>query len=189
VDRFLAAREKAQTLGDDWLTADTLRGEALARLQMGDPQAAHQAAAATMGTMTASADGYGAAMNGLVLGFTEAALGEFATATGRFQTALGQAQAAGAHIGIAMALEALASMSLAAGEPARAVKLGSAAEALRKSIGGMVSITVAGRQPPLDEARGMLDPADYDRAAAEGAALTTDAAVALALHSADRAKA
>ena len=106
-----------------------------------------------------------------------------AVATERFRSALGQVQAAGAHVGMALGLEALASMAIWHGDPTRPAKLASAADSLRVGIGGGVSITVAGRLPPLEEARATLDAAAFQQAALEGRALAPHQAVALALES------
>ena len=99
----------------------------------------------------------------------------------QYGDALRLAHAAGAHVGIALALDAIASAALDRGEVDRGIRLSSAADRLRKDIGGNVGIGHIGLEEPLTRAQGRMGPAQYERAVEHGRALTADQAVAMAL--------
>jgi len=114
-------------------------------------------------------------------GAVHAARGDIGEALRRYGDALRLAHAAGAHVGIALALDAIASAALDRGEVDRGIRLSSAADRLRKDIGGNVTIGQIGVEEPLTRAQAMISPAQYERAVEHGRALTADQAVAMAL--------
>jgi hypothetical protein len=117
----------------------------------------------------------------LTRGSVRAARGDIGTALGNFGDALRLAHAAGAHVGTALALDAIASAALDGGDVDRGIRLSSAADRLRKEIGGNVTLSQIGLDEPLARARRMVSPERYERAVELGRDLTPGQAVALAL--------
>jgi DNA-binding CsgD family transcriptional regulator len=87
----------------------------------------------------------------------------------------------GSRIGMTRALEAFAALAIREKEPDRVVQLTAAASALRDAA-GLPALRGARLDRYLAPARDKLGPADIGRLWAQGLALNTDAAVALALN-------
>jgi hypothetical protein len=102
-------------------------------------------------------------------GDTRGALSELAVALRRFRDA-------GAGIGIAAALDMVALVVLQTGDVARAVRLGAFADRLRREAGGGGSTLISNEEPPLVQARPLMDAAEFDRVVAEGEAMDVDQA-------------
>ena len=130
---------------------------------------------------TQSGDKYSASYNFFSLGVIALRAEDLATAADHFGEALQRSQAAQAPIGIAVAFDAHAELALALADADSAVRLASSAQRMRGEMGGAPSMTLAGLGAPLDSARQRMDPGDFERAAAAGAAMSTEAAIALAL--------
>jgi hypothetical protein len=107
--------------------------------------------------------------------------GDFAGAGEKFGEALRRSQAAHADIGIVTALDAHSELALTLGDPADAMRLTALAERMRTEMGGAPSMDLVGIEPILPRARARMDAPDFERAVAEGAAMTTDAGIGLAL--------
>jgi mannose/cellobiose epimerase-like protein (N-acyl-D-glucosamine 2-epimerase family) len=111
-------------------------------------------------------------------GDTAAAMTELIVALRRFRDA-------DADIGVALALDNIALVALRSGDAARAVRLGAFADRMRREAGGGGSTLISNDEPPLVQARPLMDAAEFDRAVAEGEAMDVDHAEleAFATHS------
>ena len=131
-------------------------------------------------------DKRGIAMCHIGVGLTELASGNHERAALQFEEALRLLRSVGEKLGIAYALLGLAGADAARGEPGRAARLWGAAEALREAIGvdslshwDLYGYDYEGR---VSAARSMLgDEGAWERAWAEGRAMTPDQAVEYAL--------
>jgi hypothetical protein len=116
------------------------------------------------------------------LGLVAYEQGDYALALARHTESLTIRRVLGAKLGIAYSLEGLALLYRALNNPAKAARLWGASQALRDAIGTPV--------PPIEQTRYARDQAmvrmqlgadAFDRACAEGRAMTTDQAIAYAL--------
>ncbi len=116
------------------------------------------------------------------LGLVAYEQGDYALALARHTESLTIRRVLGAKLGIAYSLEGLALLYRAMNNPAKAARLWGASQALRDAIGTPV--------PPIEYTRYTRDQATvrtqlgaevFDRACAEGRAMTTDQAIAYAL--------
>jgi predicted ATPase/class 3 adenylate cyclase/DNA-binding CsgD family transcriptional regulator len=109
--------------------------------------------------------------------------GDAARARAVFETSQRQFNAAGWKIGVAFALEGLASLAVMQRQPEQAVRLFGWADAMREAIGD--------RRPPVEQAdvdrdmitiHSQLDETAFSAAYAEGRAMTMEQAIAYALN-------
>jgi len=121
-------------------------------------------------------DLYNAAYAHLGIGQIRLGRGEAAGALAELTVALRRFREAGANLGIALALDYLALIAIQAGGLARGVRLGAFADRLRREAGGGGSTLMTNDEPPLVEGRRLMDPAEFDRAVAEGEAFDLDQA-------------
>jgi hypothetical protein len=82
---------------------------------------------------------------------------------------------------MAVGLDGLATVALERDELSRGARLAAASAQLRASIGGGSTLEIAGLEPALDHARRLMDPIDFEQAAAEGRALTIEQVVSEAI--------
>ena len=157
-----------------------LQGLSVALLRLGDSAEAAKIARDAIDVADAAGDRYSAAFNFFSLGVISVRAGDLATAADHFGAALKRSEDAQAPIGIAVALDAHAELALALADADGAVRLASVAQRMRGEMGGAPSMTLAGLGAPLESARERMDPRDFERAAAAGAAMSTEAAIALA---------
>jgi predicted ATPase/DNA-binding SARP family transcriptional activator len=116
------------------------------------------------------------------LGLVAYEQGDYAVALARQRESLALRQALGAKLGIAWSLEGLAMLYLALGRAAQAARLWGASQAMREAIGAPVPPKEQTRyKREMDRVRAQLGAEAFDRAWAEGRAMTNDQAVAYAL--------
>jgi hypothetical protein len=96
-------------------------------------------------------------------------MSELAVALRRFRDA-------GADIGVALALDFMALAAIQTGDAARAVRLGAFADRLRREAGGGASTLISNDEPPLVQARRLMDETEFDRSVAQGVAMDIDQA-------------
>jgi hypothetical protein len=157
-----------------------MQGLSLAYLRLGDSAGAAKLASEAIEIADRTGDRYSAAFNFFSLGVIALRARDLATAADRFGAAMQRSQEAQAPIGIAVALDAHAELALALTDGDSAARLAGAAQRMRGEMGGAPSMTLAGIGAPLESARERMDPEDFERAAAAGAAMSTEAAIALA---------
>jgi tetratricopeptide (TPR) repeat protein len=118
-----------------------------------------------------------------MLGAALLQLHELDRARGILTEALKMFHASGDASGLTLVFDDFASLAAAAGEPERAARLWGAARSLTASTGtGLASLVDEGHEQfRRPHARAMLDPAEAERLAKEGAAMTLDGVVAYAL--------
>jgi predicted ATPase/class 3 adenylate cyclase len=171
----------ARTAGDEPLEMETLMGQAWTHLRLGRLDEATDRASQVIELGDRVGVAYITSFALLTLGAVRTAKGDLGTAMGHYADALRRAHSAGAHVGTALALDAIASVALDRGDVDRGIRLSSAADRLRKDIGGKVTLGEIGLAEPLTRARGMVGRDEYERAFKAGQALSADQAVAMAL--------
>ena len=177
---FEEATALAREMNAGDILAGSLQGGALSNLQLGDLETARALAQEALDLAALSGETYVSSFNMLTLGVIDMRSGFRDAALRRLREALRDSMHAGANIGAALALESVANMALDLGEVERAAQLASAGERLRSEIGGGPTMAMGGWEEPLPRIRAVMDPADLERALADGRALTTEQAAALA---------
>jgi len=175
-EHFSRALELARGQGDDRLLRLPLGGLSVALLNLGELDEAMAVSIEVADLLEEAGDAYNATFARLGIGQIKLRRGDTAGALSELMVALRRFRDAGADIGIAMALDVIALIAIQRGDPARAALLGALADKLRREAGGGGSTLISNDEPPLSQARGLLDPAAYDRAVAEGEALDLDQA-------------
>jgi predicted ATPase/class 3 adenylate cyclase len=179
-DAFAEAAVLAREFNEPTLLLGSLQGLSLALLALGENDEARTLATEAITVGDRSGDSYTTAFNFLTLGVVALRGGDLAGAGAKFGEALRRSQAAHADIGIVTAFDAHSELALTLGDPANAMRLTALAERMRAQMGGAPSMGLVGIEPILPRARPLMDPSDFERAVAEGAAMTTDAGVGLA---------
>jgi predicted ATPase/class 3 adenylate cyclase len=171
----------ARAVGDGALEMETLMGQAWTHLRLGDLDQASTFADQVIELGDRIGVAYITSFALLTRGVVSNARGEHTTALRHYGDALRRAHAAGAHVGTALALDAIAAAALDRGDVDRGVRLASAADRVRKDIGGNVTLGQVGLEEPLTRAKRMISAVPYERAVAKGRVLTVDQAVVMAL--------
>jgi hypothetical protein len=127
--------------------------------------------------MDRAGDAYNASYSRLGIAQIKLRRGDPSGARSDLLAVLGRFRAAGSHLGIALALDFIALICLQGGEPQRAVRLAAFADRLRRETGGGGSTLISNDEPPLEQARRLMEPAAFDGAVAEGEAFDLDRAV------------
>jgi predicted ATPase/class 3 adenylate cyclase len=179
-DAFREAVAISREFDDPAAALGAMQGLSLAYLRLGDSAEAAKLASEALAIAERTGDRYSAAFNFFSLGVLALRGGDMSTAADHFGEALQRTQAAQAPIGIAVAFDAHAELALALADADSATRLAAAAQRMRGEIGGAPSMTLAGIGAPLESARQKMEPEDFERAAAAGAAMSTEAAIALA---------
>jgi predicted ATPase/class 3 adenylate cyclase len=124
-----------------------------------------------------------------MLGSARLQLREVESARGVLTEALRLFHASGDAAGITLVLDDFASLAAAAGDAPRALRIWGAARSLSKTTGtGLASfVDEAHDQYRRPNARGMLEPAEAERYASDGAAMTLDEVVEYALEAGEPA--
>ncbi len=180
-DAFVEATALAREFDEPTLLLGSLQGLSLALLALGENDEARALATEAITIGDRLGDSYTTAFNFLTLGVVALRAGDLAGAGAGFREALRRSQAAHADIGIVTAFDAHSELALTLGDPTNAIRLMALADRMRAQMGGAPSMGLVGIDPILPRLRARIDPADFERAAAEGAAMSTDAGVALAL--------
>jgi tetratricopeptide (TPR) repeat protein len=178
---FEEAMAIARPMQDDVIMVGALQGHALAHIRLGNFSVARPSAVEALDTAARSGDHYINAMNLLTLGTVDERLGDEPAAIRSYTAALRMAQDAGGHIGLALALDAIAHVGIAHDDVVRGVQLAAAAARLRTELGGSTSMEMGGWQEPLEHGRSLLPSDAYDQAVAAGHALSVEEAFALGL--------
>ena len=167
----------------------SLQGLSLALLALGENDEARRLATEAIAVGDRTGDRYTTAFNFLTLGVAALRSGDVSTAGANFGEALRRSQAAHADIGIVTALDAHSELALTLGDSTNAVRLDAVAERMRNQMGGAPTLSLVRIEPVLPRARARMDPSDFERAVADGAVMTTDAGVTLALSIGEAARA
>lgn len=171
----------ARAVGSGPLEMETLMGQAWTHMRLGRIDEASRIAEQVIELGDRIGVAYITSFALLTRGAVCGARDDHEAALRYYGHALRRAHAAGAHVGTALALDAIALAALDGGNADRGVRLASAADRLRMEIGGNVTLGQIGLEEPLSRGRGMIPAAEYERACAAGRALTVDQAVAMAL--------
>jgi predicted ATPase/class 3 adenylate cyclase len=178
---FDAAIALARELGDERTLAVSLGGQSVALIQLHELDRAAATATETLAISGRIGDLYTATNAHASLAMIALLRGDLEVAAGGFSEVLRGSSEAGGHLMMLVGLDGLATVALERGELPRGARLAAASDQLRVSIGGGSTLDLVGLEPALDRARRTMDPVEFERAAGEGRALTTDQAVAEAL--------
>jgi len=173
---FSTAVDLARRANDDRLLRIPLGGLSLALGNLGEFDEALSVSIEAVELNERAGDIYNASFGRFGIAWVKLQRGDTAGALGELLVALRQFRAAGADIGIALALDYFAIIAIQTGDAARAVRLGAYADRLRREAGGGTSTTISNMEPPLEQARRLTDPAEFDLAVSEGEALDLDQA-------------
>jgi tetratricopeptide (TPR) repeat protein len=116
-----------------------------------------------------------------MLGSAEVHTGDLASSWVHLREALGMMRAAGETTGLVLALDDFADLAAAAGDYARAERLEGAARSLEEATGTRLAGISARLMARPGRSEAALPPEEIARYAAEGRALTLEAAIELAL--------
>jgi predicted ATPase/class 3 adenylate cyclase len=187
-EHFLRAIELAGIVGDDAMLRLALGGLSVALLNLGELDEALAVSIDVAERSDRAGDAYNAGYARMGIGQIKVRLGDTKGATSEFVVALRRFRDAGADIGIAVVLDLFALIALQTGDAPRAARLGGFAERLRREAGGGGSTLISNDEPPLVQARRVMDSAAFDRAVAEGEALDLEEAELEALRTTTGAK-
>ena len=177
-EHFSRAIALARAQEDDTRLRLSLGGLSVALLNLGELDEAMAVAVDVGGRSERAGDRYNAGYAHLGIGQIKLRRGDGRGALSEFEVALRRFRDAGADIGIAVALDFIALIALQVGDASRAVRLGAFADRLRREAGGGGSTLISNDEPPLVQARRVMDPAAFDRAVTEGEGLDLDQAEA-----------
>lgn len=181
LDVFKEGLAAARAVGDGPLEMETLMGQAWTHMRLGRLDEASALAEQVIELGDRIGVAYITSFALLTRGAVHGARKDHAAALRYYDQALRRAHAAGAHVGTALALDAIAVAALDRGDVHRGVRLASAADRLRRDIGGNVTLGQVGMEEPLTRAKAMMELAEFEGAVAMGGVLTVDQAVTLAL--------
>ena len=173
---FARALELSRQIGDDRLVRTSLGGLSLALLNLGELDDALAVSIETVELNERAGDIYNASYARFGIAQVKLQRADTAGALGVLVEALRGFRAAGANLGIALALDYFALIAIETGDAVRAVRLGALADRLRRDFGGGTSTAISNMEPPLERARRLVDRATFDRAVEQGEALDLDEA-------------
>jgi DNA-binding CsgD family transcriptional regulator/tetratricopeptide (TPR) repeat protein len=179
--------KEAEAIGlDDYPAAiAVLQAKALGGLLAGDLDLAGPAAAAGVHLSRGVGDQYSLGMMLLNLGSVHLVAGDLDAAEPPFLEALRLAREIDDRVGQYVLLDTLGCHAAGTGQPERAVQLLAAAETVQRSVGANVLPYLAPLLAAADATtREALGPAEHAAKRAQGAQMTREAAVALALNEA-----
>jgi tetratricopeptide (TPR) repeat protein len=178
---FSRAVDLARRAADDRLLRNPLFGLSLALGNLGELDEALSVSTEAVELSERAGDIYSASFARFGIAWVKLQRGDTAGALGELLVVLRQFRAAAADIGIALALDYFAIIAIQTGDAARAVRLGAFADRLRREAGGGPSTTISNMEPPLEQARRLMSPAEFDRTVSQGEAFDLDQAEAEAL--------
>ena len=181
LDTFEEGVAAARAVGDRTLEMQSLMGEGWTHLLLRRPKEASARAEEVIEIGDRIGAPYITTFALITHGIVAAERGDVSVAFDRYGEALRRAHTAGAHVGTALALDAIASLSVDQGDMDRGARLAAAADRLRQENGGNISLKELGREQPLTRVAEMTAPSDFVRTVEEGRRLTLDEAVAMAL--------
>jgi hypothetical protein len=178
---FDAAIALARELGAERPLALPLGGQSVALIRLHELDRAAADATESLAISSRIGDLYNATNSYASLGGIALMRGDLDDAARGFSEVLRGSSVAGGHLMMAVGLDGLATVALERGEVSKGARLAAASDQLRKSIGGGSSLDLVGFEPALEHARRVMDPIEFERAASEGRAMTTEQVMAEAL--------
>jgi predicted ATPase/class 3 adenylate cyclase len=175
-DHFSRALELARRMHEDRLLRGAMGGLSLALLNLGQLDEALAVSIEVADLMDQAGDRYTAAYARLSIGQVKLRRGDALGALPEFLAVVRRFRDAGSDLGIALALDFVALIAIRTGDPARAVRLGAFSDRLRREAGGGGSTLISNDEPPLVQARRLMDPSEFERAVGQGEALDLDGA-------------
>ena len=175
-EHFMRAIELARSLKDDALLRLSLGGLSVALLNLGELDEAMAVSIDAAERAERAGDFYNAGYARMGIGRIKLRRGDKTGAISELAVALRRFRDAGADIGIAVVLDFFGLIALQTGDTPRAARLSAFAERLRREAGGGGSTLISNDEPPLVQARRVMDSAAFDRAVAAGESLNLDEA-------------
>jgi predicted ATPase/class 3 adenylate cyclase len=175
-DFFSRALELSRQVGDDRLIRGSLGGLALALSNLGELDEALAVSIEAVERNERAGDVYNASYARFGTAQVKLRRGDVAGALDQLAEAFRGFRAAGADIGIALALDYYALIAIQTGDTAQAARLAAFADRLRRDAGGGPSTAISNMEPPLAQARRLMDPEAFDRAVEQGEAYDLDRA-------------
>ena len=173
---FSRAIELARAQEDDVRLRLSLGGLSVALLNLGELDEAMAVSIDVAERSERAGDPYNAGYAHLGIGQIKLRSGDTRGAVSELAVAYRRFRDAGADIGVALALDIVALAAIQTGDAGRAVRLGAFADRLRRDAGGGGSTLISNDEPPLVQARRLMDEAEFDRAVAAGEAMDIDQA-------------
>ena len=156
------------------------QGLGIALLRLGELEEARRVSGQAVEMGEHFTDEYTKAFNILTLGMVEVRLGDYAASAKWFDDALARTQAAGADIGVVVALDAIAVLLIESGKDVDlAATLVLVADRMRRELGGAPTLELIGYGAVLDRLA-EREPAALERASLSAPGVTTEQAVAAA---------
>jgi tetratricopeptide (TPR) repeat protein len=181
---FERSLAKSAEAGDDTSRIGALQGLAIAQLRLNKLDDARSTALAAIQVGNETGDQYTNLFNVMTLGMIALRKGDRPESARLFADALRRAHSAGASIGIAVTVDAIAMLTLEDGNVGVAARLALAADRLRQDGGGAPTLELVGDRNIIDQVRD-ADPAALEAARASIGDFTTEDAIAAAFSAAD----
>ena len=173
---FSRAMVLARSQGDDGLLRLAMGGLSVALLNLGELDEAEAMSVDVAQRTERAGDPFNAGYAHIGIGQIRLRRGDRRGAMNELAVALRRFRDAGADIGVALALDFIALVAIQTGDAARGVRLGAFADRLRREAGGGGSTLISNEEPPLVQARELMDQAEFDRAVAAGEAMDVEQA-------------
>jgi hypothetical protein len=168
-------------VGADNLVIETVSGQAWTHLRLGRLEDAQRCAAEVIAVGERTGEEYMTTFSLVVLGLIAGMRGNGDEQMRRYAEALRRSRAAGAPVGTALSLEAIAHAALDRGDVARGIRLAAAARRMRDESTTGATLDQLGIEGPLERARVLVDDTVYESAVEEGSALPAEDAAAAAI--------
>ena len=173
--------ETYRELGDIRGEGQALLGRATAQFALGRLSETRESLERSIELLRQSGDQYFALFCGIFLGRIKMLTGDARGGIGEYRSVLESSRAMDLRLGIAVALDYLGEVAIWAGDVARAVRLGAAAERIKEDLGGGVPPRMGGALEPLVVGRSELPEAEFVAEVERGRAMDLDSVIAGAL--------
>ena len=177
----LGLLEQSPTGGDAHQEGQIYLGLATAQFALGRVADARASLERSLERLQDSGDWVFVLNAGVFFARIQLIMGEVQDGIAGYRRTLEMSRALDFRLGVAIALEYLAEVSVWAGDVARAVRLGAVAERIKVELGGGIPPGIGGGLDPLAVGRAELSPEAFEREVAAGRMLAIDSAVAEAL--------
>jgi hypothetical protein len=151
-----SSRALFEKLGDRRAVADSLFGLAFMYGLRGGNTMARETGEEALAIHQEVGDLFGIIGSLYVVGRAAAQLGDLDTAQVRFMETLAIEEAVGEWTGLALSLDALADLEISEGNPARAMRLAGASEAIKEGVGGEAPPDLITLPDPRERARPLM---------------------------------
>jgi predicted ATPase/class 3 adenylate cyclase len=184
IQMLRSSRALFEKLGDRRSVADSLFGLGVMYWLRGDIEMARESGEEALAIHRELGDLFGIVGSLYVGGRAAALLGDLATARARYMETLAIDEAVGEWTGLALSLDALADLEISEGNPARAMRLAGASEAIKEGVGGEAPPDLITLPDPRQRVRPLMSEQEIETAWEEGRRMSVEQAIAYARESA-----